>query len=228
MTISTVGGSAEGIRRLAEVVPLCRLALSLHSADQTLREELIPAAKKVPLPQLGEALDYHAQQAGCGAMLEYLLIQGKVRGVVWGVTRHSLPHQTPKPVPYTCTDTPYPIPDALSTHPPTHPPSTVQNDRMEDADRLAEFCLARQKATPTSQPAYVNLIPFNPTPAGTLRGYESPSEERVSAFHERLRVQHGINSLIRWSSAEGRDTAGACGQLMLTTQEPADPAVSAA
>ena len=117
MTISTVGGSAEGIRRLAEVVPLCRLALSLHSADQTLREELIPAAKKVPLPQLGEALDYHAQQAGCGAMLEYLLIQGKVRGVVWGVTKHSLPHQTPKPdVPYTCTDAPYPIHDALSTH----------------------------------------------------------------------------------------------------------------
>ena len=86
VTISTVGGSAEGIRRLAEVVPLCRLALSLHSADQTLREELIPAARKVPLPELGEALDYHAQQAGCGAMLEYLLIQGKVRGA-WCVVR---------------------------------------------------------------------------------------------------------------------------------------------
>ena len=69
----------------------------------------------------------------------------------------------------------------------------------------------------------MNLIPFNPTPAGTKRGYESPTEERVSAFHDRLRVKYGINSLIRWSSAEGRDTAGACGQLMLsTTERPAE------
>lgn len=76
ITVSTVGGSAGRIRRLADEAPRVRLALSLHAATQQLREELIPSARAVPLDALGEALDYHARETGAGACLEYLLIAG--------------------------------------------------------------------------------------------------------------------------------------------------------
>ena len=61
---------------------------------------------------------------------------------------------------------------------------------------------------------FVNLIPYNPTLAGDDFGYETPSDDRIYAFHNRLK-DLGINSLVRWSSAQGRDAKGACGQLAL-------------
>lgn len=76
ITVSTVGGCAARIRRLADEAPRVRLALSLHAATQPLREQLIPTARGVPLSALGEALDYHACATGAGACLEYLLIAG--------------------------------------------------------------------------------------------------------------------------------------------------------
>ena len=36
----------------------------------------------------------------------------------------------------------------------------------------------------------------------------------MGAFHARLREEHGVNALVRWSSATGRDANGACGQLV--------------
>ena len=93
------------------------------------------------------------------------------------------------------------------------------NDSEEAADALADFCVARA-AVPTAGGAqpYVNLIPYNPTLAGGSFGYETPSDERVAAFHDRLRGK-GVHSLVRWTSANGRDTDGACGQLALSSYD---------
>ena len=107
------------------------------------------------------------------------------------------------------------------------------NDRPSDADALAAFCAERAAAAaaaaadaaPGDAPrsrkearaaaGYVNLIPFNPTDAGSLHGYETPSDAAVAAFHARLRDRHGVNALVRWTSAVGRDANGACGQLVV-------------
>ena len=101
------------------------------------------------------------------------------------------------------------------------------NDRDCDADALAAFCAERNAAAiataqaPLSKKAaraatgYVNLIPFNPTEAGTQHGYTTPSDDDVERFHARLRDEHGVNALVRWTSAAGRDANGACGQLVV-------------
>jgi len=100
------------------------------------------------------------------------------------------------------------------------------NDRECDADALAAFCAQRDEAASVVTPplsrkeartaaGYVNLIPFNPTEAGTLNGYLTPSDAAVERFHARLRNEHGVNALVRWTSAVGRDANGACGQLVV-------------
>lgn len=165
LTVSTVGGSAAAIVRLGECAPTVRLALSLHAATQPLRASLLPSARECPLPELAAALDAHARLSGCGAMLEYLLIEGV-------------------------------------------------NDGAEDAAALAEFCGARSRAAGAGPGAFVNLIPYNPTAPGAALGYATPSDEAVAAFHARLRAR-GVNALVRWTSAVGRDAEGACGQLAL-------------
>lgn len=85
------------------------------------------------------------------------------------------------------------------------------NDTPSDADALAAFCNDRAAAGGSG---YCNLIPYNPTVAGDAFGYLSPTDDAVRAFHARLRDSHGISALVRWSSATGRDVAGACGQLV--------------
>ena len=75
---------------------------------------------------------------------------------------------------------------------------------------------------PHPHPYQVNLIPYNPTSAGDVRGFEPPTEQRVASFHARLRAR-GLSALVRWTSASGRDVDGACGQLALKTIEPSPP-----
>ena len=89
------------------------------------------------------------------------------------------------------------------------------NDGVEEVDALVEFCLERNRKEDEIL-TFVNLIPYNPTLAGDDFGYETPSDERIYAFHERLK-ENGVKSLIRWSSATGRDANGACGQLALSS-----------
>lgn len=91
------------------------------------------------------------------------------------------------------------------------------NDRPEDAAALGAFCLARSAA---SGRAFVNLIPYNPTAPGAQAGYATPSDEEVASFHAMLR-RAGVNALVRWTSAAGRDAEGACGQLALGAAGPA-------
>jgi 23S rRNA (adenine2503-C2)-methyltransferase len=76
------------------------------------------------------------------------------------------------------------------------------NDTDADADRLVQLL--------DGIPSRVNLIPYNPFPGTNL---ETPSPERVTAFHSRL-VRSGVLTLVRWP--RGREIAAACGQLVLS------------
>jgi adenine C2-methylase RlmN of 23S rRNA A2503 and tRNA A37 len=175
VTISTVGDAPDRIRQLADEAPQISLALSLHGATQELRLKLIPTAKRSPLEQLEEAMDYHALKSSRGAMLEYLLIDGV-------------------------------------------------NDDDDAAKALVRFCRDRASAGSKTSP-FVNLIPYNPTVAGKGFEYQTPSDDRIDTFHNLLR-EEGINSLVRWSSAKGRDADGACGQLALSVVKKAKESVA--
>lgn len=84
------------------------------------------------------------------------------------------------------------------------------NDSDNEAEALAEFCKQREGNI------MVNLIPYNPTLAGDDFGYRTPSDERIYTFHEKLK-ESGIKALVRWSTQNGRDANGACGQLALSS-----------
>ncbi|CAE8611868.1 unnamed protein product [Polarella glacialis] len=84
------------------------------------------------------------------------------------------------------------------------------NDEETHADALADL-IAREGL----QCAGVNLIPYNPTTAGSSAGYEVPSDARCKAFRARLRSLGTPNVTIRFSTKCGRDSASACGQLGL-------------
>jgi adenine C2-methylase RlmN of 23S rRNA A2503 and tRNA A37 len=166
VTISTVGASPKLIRQLADEAPQVSLALSLHGPTQSLRERLIPSARRSSLEELGSALDYHSIQTGKGAMIEYLMIHGV-------------------------------------------------NDDEESSAALASFCRERCHLGDAKVKSFVNLIPYNPTTAGEQFGYRTPPDDRIYSFQRHLQEQ-GIQVLIRWTSATGRDTNGACGQLALS------------
>ena len=75
MTISTVGIPGQ-IRRLADYQLQSTLAVSLHSSNQALREQLIPSARRYPLEALlAECRDY-VKLTGRRLSFEYLLLSG--------------------------------------------------------------------------------------------------------------------------------------------------------
>ncbi len=73
------------------------------------------------------------------------------------------------------------------------------NDSPEDAKRLAKLLRGIH--------CKINLIPFNEFPGDR---YESPGNERVSAFHKIL-VDSDYNVFVR--ASKGGDILAACGQL---------------
>jgi 23S rRNA (adenine2503-C2)-methyltransferase len=75
LTISTVG-VVPGIRRLAgEDLPV-NLAVSLHAADDALRDELVPLNRRYPLAQLSAACHDYIEATGRRLSLEWALIAG--------------------------------------------------------------------------------------------------------------------------------------------------------
>jgi sorting nexin-8 len=67
---------------------------------------------------------------------------------------------------------------------------------------------------------WVNLIPYNPTEVGDEFEYKAPTADTCQAFrHEVIQYKDhegkGLVCKVRWSSANGRDVDGACGQLAL-------------
>lgn len=75
ITVSTCGISG-GIIDLADNGPGVRLALSLTTADESLRRRLMPLAAAYPLAELKEALVYFQRQGGGRVTLEAVLLGG--------------------------------------------------------------------------------------------------------------------------------------------------------
>jgi 23S rRNA (adenine2503-C2)-methyltransferase len=75
VTLST-SGIVDGIRDLADKGPPVRLALSLVSAREELRNRLMPIGRENPLPLLKEALSYYQQKTGRRVTLESVLLGG--------------------------------------------------------------------------------------------------------------------------------------------------------
>ena len=73
--ISTVG-LPDAMIRAARRYPTVHLALSLHSANQATREQIIPLARRYPLTELRHALVEvnRIQPAGTPVMIEYLML----------------------------------------------------------------------------------------------------------------------------------------------------------
>jgi 23S rRNA (adenine2503-C2)-methyltransferase len=75
LTLSTVG-IVPGIRRLAiEDLPV-NLAVSLHAANDTLRDELVPINKRYPIAALVEACEEYLAATGRRLSFEWALIAG--------------------------------------------------------------------------------------------------------------------------------------------------------
>ena len=75
LCVSTVG-IPDAMRRFAERFPTVRLALSLHSARQDVREHFIPLAKKYSLDELKRTLTDVRPTLYGEVMIEYLLLAG--------------------------------------------------------------------------------------------------------------------------------------------------------
>jgi 23S rRNA (adenine2503-C2)-methyltransferase len=75
ITLSTVG-IAQGIKNLADQGPDIRLAVSLTSARDDLRQRLMPLALSNPLPVLKESLEYYQQKQKNRITLEAVLLGG--------------------------------------------------------------------------------------------------------------------------------------------------------
>ena len=75
ITISTAGW-VPGIRKLAEEKRKVKLAVSLHSLDNTIRTQLMPVNKKYPLEQLLEAVNIYYAKIKRRVTFEYVLFDG--------------------------------------------------------------------------------------------------------------------------------------------------------
>jgi 23S rRNA (adenine2503-C2)-methyltransferase len=75
LTLSTVG-LVPGIRRLAaEHLPV-NLAVSLHAADDRLRDRLVPINRRYPLAELAAACEHYLAAKGRRLSFEWALIDG--------------------------------------------------------------------------------------------------------------------------------------------------------
>lgn len=79
VTLSTVG-LVPGIRRLADERRTMALAVSLHAANDTQRQALVPVARRWPLAELMEACRYYTARTGMNIFFEWTLIEGQNDG----------------------------------------------------------------------------------------------------------------------------------------------------
>lgn len=74
-TLSTVG-SVRAVERLGAAEEQPCLALSLHTADEAKRRELLPNAHKDPLADIVAAVDAYGRDIGTPVQFEYTLLRG--------------------------------------------------------------------------------------------------------------------------------------------------------
>lgn len=79
ITISTCG-IVKGIYDLADNGPHLRLAVSLTTADEQLRSQIMPVNLANPLPELQKAIAYYAEKSGKRVTLEAALMRGQNTG----------------------------------------------------------------------------------------------------------------------------------------------------
>lgn len=75
LTIST-SGICEGIDKLAKEKLQINLAVSLHAPSQTLRERIMPIAKKYDLDQLMDSIDNYIEKTKRRVTYEYIMLKG--------------------------------------------------------------------------------------------------------------------------------------------------------
>lgn len=75
LTVSTCG-VIPGIRRFAELPEQFTLAISLHSAIQSTRNQLMPGVKKYTLLRLHEAIQLYVEKTGRRPTYEFAMIDG--------------------------------------------------------------------------------------------------------------------------------------------------------
>ena len=73
ITISTIG-IPERIKQFAEIGKQFNLAISLHAANDNLRNQLVPLAKRMPLASLLDAARYYIEKTNRRITYEYVLI----------------------------------------------------------------------------------------------------------------------------------------------------------
>ncbi len=73
ITISTVG-LPPAMRRLAELAPRYRLAVSLHAPNDELRTQIVPVSKKISLAAILDAADAYYAASGRRMTFEYVLL----------------------------------------------------------------------------------------------------------------------------------------------------------
>ncbi len=75
ITISTAG-VVPGIKRMGDENSPYQLALSLHSAIDSKRKQMMPVANKYPLTELTDALKYYHKKTNNRITIEYILFEG--------------------------------------------------------------------------------------------------------------------------------------------------------
>ena len=74
--VVSTAGFVPGIIKIAEEELQVVLAVSLHAADNQLRDKLVPLNRKYPLETLAEACSYYHKKTGRRITFEYALIAG--------------------------------------------------------------------------------------------------------------------------------------------------------
>ncbi len=75
ITVST-SGIIDGVYRFADEPEQFRLAVSLHSADQAIRNQIMPRLSGQPLRKLKKALEYYHEEKGRRITIEYMMLDG--------------------------------------------------------------------------------------------------------------------------------------------------------
>jgi len=75
ITVSTVGLVSQ-IRKMADENRKVKLAISLHSLNQSVREKFMPIAKKYTLPEIIDSLQYYYRKMKRRPTFEYILFDG--------------------------------------------------------------------------------------------------------------------------------------------------------
>jgi len=75
ISISTVG-ITEGIEKLANEPLQINLAISLHAANNKLRDKIVPANKKYPIERILKSVTNYIKKTNRKVMFEYIMIKG--------------------------------------------------------------------------------------------------------------------------------------------------------